>query len=289
MSSIRGQSQYDFNRHLNFISTAAYGDSIFSYTTSQNSTTFATTGTIQSLLNLGTVTAGTAPVGRILRVNNKKLFPGANTCSTIITTGGGTATVTQLRSQMVGVIDIVTGISGFIDPNDSMFAIYNVDKAIDYPNDGGTPTDVAHRGPSVYTAGNVVAALAVTAGTTVTAGTGLSLTAGNLAITASAPQVIPYVATDSPYAFATNTGTLYSFTEAGAVNLNATTVPPIGSIIIIEFYNSTGGAIAVTLNTNFKSSGTVTPANSSASRISVTFISDGTNLVELFRSGSVTA
>jgi len=152
-----------------------------------------------------------------------------------------------------------------------------VDKSIDFPNDCANPLNVAHRGPSVYTAGSV------TAGTTVTAGTGFSLTAGNLAITASAAQAIPYVAADSPYAFATNTGTLYSFVAAANVNLNATTVPPVGSIVIIQI----SGAYTTTPNTNFKSTGTVTPTGTN--KINVTYISNGTSLVELFRSGQVPA
>ena len=196
MSSIKGQSTYDNTRHLNYISTAPFGDNIFTYTTSVNSA-FTTIGQIQSLLSLGTVSAGTAPAGRILRTNSRKLFPGANPCSTIITVGSGTQTVTQLYSQMVGVIDVVSGLSGFIDPNDSLFAIYNVDKAIDYPNDGSTPAHLAHKGPSLYTAGNVTADLnivtnngaigvdvAAGAAGTITSAAGITANTGNIVATA---------------------------------------------------------------------------------------------------------
>jgi len=98
---------------------------------------------------------------------------------------------------MVGVIDVVTGLSGFIDPNDSMFAIYNVDKAIDFPNDGGNPANAEHRGPSLYTAGNVTADLnivtnngaigvdvAAGAAGTITSAAGITANTGNIVATA---------------------------------------------------------------------------------------------------------
>lgn len=235
MSSIKGQSTYDNTRHLNYISTAPYGDNIFTYTTSVNSS-LATVGQIQSLLNLGTVTAGvggTAPAGRILRTNGRKLFPGANPCTSIITTAGGTAVVTQLYSQMVGVIDVVSGLSGFIDPNDSLFAIYNVDKAIDYPNDGSTPAHLAHKGPSLYTAGNVSAAggvgvgpvasvAAQVAGTITSDGaiTANGLITGNLGLTIPLGDL------------RVTTGKVYLTTTAGAATVGTLTLNGTTPVVV---------------------------------------------------------
>jgi len=78
---------------------------------------------------------------------------------------------------MVGVYDPNTFLSGFIDPNSKLFAVYNTDKP-DYvprglnPN-GGAFTEL-DQGPPVYTLGSV------TAGTIVTAGTGVVATAGQI-------------------------------------------------------------------------------------------------------------
>ena len=78
---------------MNYISTAPFGDSIFQYTVTQ-SPVYQPVGTIQSLLSLGTANGAkgyntigsssfTAPAGSILRTNGKKIFPGANPCTTI--------------------------------------------------------------------------------------------------------------------------------------------------------------------------------------------------------------
>ena len=275
MSSIAGLNRYDQNRHMNYIATAAYGDNIFTYTTSQNATTFVYSGTLQSLLNAGTVTGSTAPVGRILRTNGRKLFPGANPCSSIITTAGGTVAVTEIRSQMVGVIDVVTGISGFIDPNDSLFAIYNVDKAIDFPNDGANPLNVAHRGPSVYTAGNVTAGLqigstGVTALTTI-AGTGAQ---GTQAINPTLGQLVTFTV---------------SSTGAASITLTASSAA-LGSLVRLLITATTVQNTTITFGTGFRSVGTLVvtaaagPANQS---YIVTFVGNGTSMFEVSRTAAM--
>jgi hypothetical protein len=68
---------------------------------------------------------------------------------------------------MVGVYDANSCLSGFIDPNASLFAVYNGDKP-NYIADGVDPVTglTVDQGPPVFTRGSV------TAGTTVTAGTG---------------------------------------------------------------------------------------------------------------------
>jgi hypothetical protein len=285
MSSIRGFSRYDQNRHMNYIATAAYGDNIFTYTTSQNPSTLVYSGTLQSLLNLGTVTALTAPVGRILRTNGRKLFPGANSCSSIITTAGGTVSVSQIRSQMVGVIDVVTGISGFIDPNDSLFAIYNVDKAIDFPNDGANPLNASHAGPSVYTAGNVTAL-----GNIVSSGQTLSL---------------PYT-TQVATPILTGTSGSYTLTTVSAPTQVTLSLAPSGSATytltgVASVPNNTLVSVVVTATTvqntvitfasTFLSNGTLT-TTAAAGPVNqyyvVNFVSNGTNLIEISRTAALT-
>ena len=272
---------------MNYIATATYGDSIFVYTTSQNPSTLVYSGTLQSLLNLGTVTALTAPVGRILRTNGRKLFPGANPCSSIITTAGGTVTVTQIRSQMVGVIDVVTGISGFIDPNDSLFAIYNVDKSIDFPNDGANPLNVAHRGPSVYTAGNVTAGGNVVATGNVTAG----LQIGSTGVTAL--TTIAGTGAQATQAIDPTLGQLVTFivssTGSASITLTASSAA-LGSLVRLLITATTAQNTTITFGTGFHSVGTLIvtaaagPANQS---YIVTFVGNGTSMFEVSRTAAM--
>ena len=273
MSSVKGQSQYDSNRHLNYISTAAFGDNIFNYTVAQDMSTFVYVGVLRSLLSVGTASGAqgyntiggaspTAPAGRILRVNNKKIFPSANPCATITVSSGGTSgtssstAVTGLWSQMVGVIDILTGLSGFIDPNDSMFAIYNVDKAIDYSNDGGTPSDALHKGPSLYTAGNVTADLNIVTnngaiGVDVAAGAPGTITSLN-GITANNGNIVAalgnIVATVGALAAGTTAGTAGTVTANTLVNAGTGVVSAVGQIRVNRDYTGYTLAAAGTIN-----------------------------------------
>jgi len=334
MSSVKGQSQYDSNRHLNYISTAAFGDNIFNYTVAQDMSTFVYVGVLRSLLSVGTASGAqgyntiggaspTAPAGRILRVNNKKIFPSANPCATITVSSGGTSgtssstAVTGLWSQMVGVIDILTGLSGFIDPNDSMFAIYNVDKAIDYSNDGGTPSDALHKGPSLYTAGNVTADLnivtnngaigvdvAAGAPGTITSLNGITANNGNILalngnITAgpSAANVVLTSITGTstpatqaiPAITASETVTLTCSPSAtSSVTITGPATPTVGAIVNLIITANTNFQTTITFNTHIVPTGTYVIAAAVGTRYYIiTFISDGTNLNEYSRSGAL--
>jgi hypothetical protein len=106
------------------------------------------------------------PAGRVLRENGRKLVPKINP---------GVAT------YMVGVYDNQTGLSGFIDPNSPVFAVYNNSRPnflvdnVD-PGDGasGGSSNLTDRSAPVLTNGLVSAATTVSAGLTVTAGTSIS-------------------------------------------------------------------------------------------------------------------
>lgn len=90
------------------------------------------------------------PKGRILRENGRKLHPGANP---------------GVGKYLVGVYDPVSFLSGFIDPNEHVFAIFNTDKPyfIDNDNDSehGSVNDDQSEGEGddlgnpVYTRGNI--------------------------------------------------------------------------------------------------------------------------------------
>jgi hypothetical protein len=167
-----------------WISTAAFNNDFFSYTTSVSSTTFQTTGSLGAVVG---ATSGTCPAGRVLRENGKKLYPVAHN---------------GVSTYMIGVFDPVSFLSGFIDPNSTIFAIYNTNKPASLDttllaggvNPNGGAIDLA---PPIYTAGTVTAVGNITsvagnisatvgsvsAGTTVTAGTGISTALGDIVAT----------------------------------------------------------------------------------------------------------
>jgi hypothetical protein len=168
-----------------YITTTAFQNDIFRYTTSLNPQTFQTTGTLTSLAAAGTATAANCPANRILRENGKKLYPSGLYVANSTQYGAPNPGVT---TYMVGVYDPVSFLNGFIDPNSKVFAPYNTDKP-EYvarginPN-GNTEVD---QGPPVYTLGTVTSGSGLgyatpSTGSTVTQqtdkGTAVTLNAG---------------------------------------------------------------------------------------------------------------
>ena len=175
---------------LSYITVAAFNAAFFTYT--QTTSNYVTTGTLTAVVNPATgvaVTSGDCPAGRVLRETGRKLY--------------ATAAYPGVSTYMVSVYDSVLGVNGFIDPNSTLFALYNVDKSNTVD---AASTEQTSYGPPVYTGstvtatgnitstnGNVAATVgAVSAGTTVTAGTGITSTTGNIIATVgnvSAPGV----------------------------------------------------------------------------------------------------
>jgi hypothetical protein len=159
------------NSKLSYITTAAFNGSIYQYTTQVNGSTFVMEGQLSAVTTLpsgAAVTAANCPAGRILRVTGRKLYPGANPGLVLGDKyQGTTVSNNDLNHLWVAVFDSVTGLRGFIDPNASLFAIYNTDRNrafVDVAETaGGSPTRL---GPSIYTAGSI------------TAGAGLAVTSG---------------------------------------------------------------------------------------------------------------
>jgi len=248
-----------------YISTAAFSGDIWAYERQVNSTTFKGEGRlVAATLPSGTaLTAALCPAGRILREAGRKLFPGTHPGLVATDTWNSTAVGTNTSytgHMMVLVFDAVTGLKGYIDPNNEIFAVYNSDRANDFvdavenPSTGGAPTRL---GQSIYTAGNVVLAPVT-----------ITLTAGTVA-----------------YNFVTNPGTVYTTSllgAAAAVTLQASAVPAAGTLIYLRILGNASGTNAVTLNTGFKSNllSTALAIPGANQYITLTFISDGTNLVE---------
>lgn len=74
-------------------------------------------------------------------------------------------------------------------------------------------------------------------------------------------------------------------TSATAATINAATVPTAGHICNLSFATDTTGGNVITFGTNFKATGTYTLTGASKF-FQIGFVSDGTNLCEIFRSGA---
>jgi hypothetical protein len=119
-----------------YISTEAYNANFFTYTvTTGPSPQFKKTG---ALTLVSGATSVNCPAGNILRENGKKLFPSA---------------YPGVTDYMVGVFDILNNLSGFIDPNDPVFAPFNGDRP-NYLKDS-VNSQVKNLGAPVFTLGDV--------------------------------------------------------------------------------------------------------------------------------------
>lgn len=256
----------NYRSKRSYITTAPFNLVIYQYTARLNGTTLKNEGT---LTNIQTSPAGTAltatncPAGRILREVGRKLYPGVNPGLAVGDTFAGAVVGTTATNKFwVMVFDAQTGVRGFIDPNAATFTTYNTDKSLEIidaqENAGGVP---ARLGQPVNTAGNV------------TLGGQLALTGTTKAITFASP-------TNYTFGAAANLGPFYSFPAASAANLNATSVPPTGTTLTI-FYS---GAYTTTPNTGFIGA-TVAPTGTQC--IAVSYVSNGTVLIEYARSGAL--
>ena len=122
---------------LSYISTAPFNNDFYTY-----STAIINRVTAGVMVPVADANAGNCPAGRVLRETGRKLVPGANPMPS------------GFNTYMVSVYDAQTGLTGFIDPNARIFAIYNTDK----PNfllDGVDPNaGMTDQGLSVYTQGS---------------------------------------------------------------------------------------------------------------------------------------
>ena len=133
MTTVRGMRDgFPGGQRRSYISTAPFNTVFYTYANNQ-------------LTALPNMYAGYCPAGRILRENGKKLFPESN------------PGVTQ---YYVGVYDAISFFNGYIDPNDSHFAVYNTDKPVFIGDNYDFNNTLPDLGPSVYTQGNVIAELA---------------------------------------------------------------------------------------------------------------------------------
>lgn len=195
-----------------WISTVGFGNNFYDYTTSMSPTTFVTTGTLTAK-----GLSASYPAGRVLRENGKKLYPGANPGN--------------VYTLMVGVTDTTSFATGFIDPNSSVFALYNTDKASAAING----VDAAGSGlpslaPPVFTAGNIETTLG-----------NVIVDTGNVSVLAGTVNAFGNITTSNGNLNAT-TGGLTVFGNITTTN-GAIRVPGTGPAAIVGVGAMTSGTI----------------------------------------------
>jgi hypothetical protein len=232
-----GTTSYGEQSKRSYVATGVFNTAFYSYTSARD----VNNVTQYTLAVNPSATVLNCKAGHILKENGRKLVPGANP---------------SVTNYMVGVFDSSSLLNGFIDPNNSLFAVYStnmpnfVARNVDtVTGPDGTTNDM---GPSVFTSGSVVAAKQIRS-TTVTA-----LTPGSTVnIDASLGQV---------FTLAQGSGQ--------AVSVTATASPPVGALVYL-IVTQAGTAAAVSFSTNTKGT-TTTPTQNKTTTFA--FVSDGTNL-----------
>jgi len=197
-----------------YVVTELTTSEMFSYTVKK--VNFDTVGTLTRM-------SVTLPAGRILRETGRKLAPGINN---------------GVPTYMVSVYDNQQMITGFIDPNAPVFAVYNNDRPnflVNNVDPGPGPVQTGAPNPSVFanlTDGGapVFTNGRVFASTTVTAG--LSLAAGTFVSTGTYANIGTYVSTGS-YIYSASTITANRGISSLSGNItagNGNLLAPLGKL-----------------------------------------------------------
>jgi hypothetical protein len=154
-----GHSEWSVNSGKTYITTGNFAGAFYTYTVTTDSA-LATIGTLTTVATAGNASSSLFGRGHHLVLNGRKLTPGANPMNAI--TGAATATnnpfvfgsspgaATVVLSPsglsantqsgpsgsrfapkfLVGVADIQTGLNGFIDPTNVLFALYDKNRPV---------------------------------------------------------------------------------------------------------------------------------------------------------------
>jgi hypothetical protein len=133
--SVASRGFQDTSRRA-YITASIFNENIFNYTV-RTGYSGRTHGTLS---RIPTLTATTCPAGRVLRETGKKLYPNVNP---------------GITTLMVAVYDDVNCITGYIDPNSPMFAVYSTDISYFSPQGVDPVTGIVDNGPPVYTNGPI--------------------------------------------------------------------------------------------------------------------------------------
>ena len=107
-----------------YITTSAFNTSIYTYTTRLNTSNFKYEGqlaVVSTLPSGAALSATNCPAGRILRELGNKLYPGVHPGLAVGDTyNGAVVGTTATNHYWVKVFDAITGVRGYIDPNNTI-------------------------------------------------------------------------------------------------------------------------------------------------------------------------
>jgi hypothetical protein len=249
-----------------YIATESFVNDFFTYTTSTDANGL-TTG---AFTQVSGATTATCPAGRVLRDNGKRLYPSAHP---------------NVNYAMIGVFDPQTFLSGFINPNSPVFAMFNSDKPYFTDNLGDgrnsgfdsnlSSTGLVNEGLAVLTQGNVIS------GKQVYSDARFSTTGAAVATTGFPTASTINVAAGQLFYFVNPTGDMV---------VNALNASTIGTHAYIMLSNATLGS-SINFGTGFRatallSSGAVMNNISSLGPLRVNtihFMGDGFGMTEVSR------
>ena len=227
-----GATSYGEQSKRSYVATGVFNGAFYSYTSARdvnNVTQY--TFAVNPL-----ATASNCKAGHILKENGRKLVPGANP---------------SVTNYMVGVFDSSSLLNGFIDPNNSLFAVYStntpnfVTRGVDtVTGPDGTTNDM---GPPVYTSGTVTAEGNVTsvAGNVVATAGNIIATAGNIIATAGSISAATTATAKKYLTLTVGSSTSAGSDSSGYANLNGTS-----EVIITTTQVTTSSLIFITVNNN---------------------------------------
>jgi len=252
-----GTTSYGEQSKRSYVASGVFNTALFSYTSATNTQNEI----VYTLAVNPLATVDNCKAGHILKENGRKLVPGANP---------------GVTNYMVGVFDSSSGLNGFIDPNNNLFAVYstNVPNFITRGVDTVTGVDgtTNDMGPPVFTNGTVNADGSIT-----TKDGDLVATTGNLVVAKQIRSTTVTVLTPGATVnINASLGQVFTLAQGSgqAVSITATASPPVGAVVYL-IVTQAGTAAAVSFSTNTKGT-TTTPTQNKTTTFAL--VSDGTNL-----------
>jgi len=289
--------------NLQYIAVAEMRNEVFQYSTS--TVNFRTTGTFTAPYIVGATQAVSIPAGTILVETGRKLFRGANPnvptflVQVMAFTNGSSTDGRVVRTPGNGqsLLDATDkAVFGFIDPSSPNVALYSVERNPDHADGlyysslalltaGGAATTaagyaaaggVAHKGPSLFTGGTATAANVVSTGqirsSTVTPLTAFTFSTGSATVDRPIDPSLGQV-----FTLAVNvTG------GTNALTISSSATPLAGSVVYLIITTAGTHSTAVSLSAGANVKLNTTALGTAASKtFGFTFVSDGTNLVQV--------
>jgi len=254
-----------------YITTDNFFNNLRTYQTQANSTTYATEGrlttpgtvagvTTVAIVNVKTkvnLVRADCPAGRILRETGRRLYPGQNPGLNVGDKyNGAVVGTTATQTMWVMVYDVMTGISAFINPNDTVFAVYSADKPLELIN-------------PLEGSASVLGAPVISGGLVTAVGQIRSTGVVNLT-----PSIVLNTVTLDPTA-----AQFFTVANSGNLTISAASFP-VGALVRVLVTFTTGST--VTFGSEFLAAGaskTITSGTGTGAFL-FTFVSDGSAFYE---------